>query len=284
MKPARALARALGIIHNISYYSRETKAFADVGLPEFWRAYVAYRVAPLGAVGPAAATAALYNFSPDMVADALPSAWQTVTPSQAIELRNECMEKALARALAEFSNASAISEAADLAEAGISGTDPAGKVLFAGHVDLPWPTSAPMRLWHACTLWREHRGDCHNIALASAQIDGLEAHVLLAARGVGSAAVIEKIRGWTSDEWQAATARLAARGLVLDDGSYTPAGRELRSDIEAHTDELCREPRDRLSSAETTRLIEIADTVANHFVSVGAVAGKWPPDKPIERQ
>jgi len=283
MRPARALARALGIIHNISYYSRETKAFAQVGLPEFWRAYVAYRVAPLGAVGPAAATAALYNFAPRMVGDALPSAWETVTPSGAINLRNECMQQALERAFAGFDDTAAITQAAALAETGIRGTDTAGKVLFAGHVDLPWPETQTMRLWHACTLWREHRGDCHNIALAAAQIDGVEAHVLLAARGVGSAAVIHKIRGWNSDEWLAATQRLAERGLVAADGSSTPAGRTLRSEIEAHTDELSREPRDRLGDTRCAELTELAERIADHFVSTGAVAGKWPPDKPIGR-
>lgn len=283
MRPARALARALGIIHNISYYTAETKAFAQLGLPEFWRAYVAYRVAPLGAIGPAAGVAALYNFAPKMVAEALPSAWQAVSPADAIALRDQCIDRALNHALAGFAAPDLVAETADLAQAGIVGTDPAGKVLFGAHLDLPWPDDDVMRLWHACTLWREHRGDCHNAALVAAEIDGVEAHVLLAARGVGSADVIEKIRGWTAAEWQAATARLANRGLVTSDGAYTEAGRQLRSDIETHTDDLCREPRERLGPEGCKRLTELADSIAAHLVAEGAVAGKWPPDKPIGR-
>lgn len=283
MRPARALARALGIIHNISYYSPETKAFADVGLPEFWRAYVAYRVAPLGRVGPAAGTAVLYNFAPAMVADALPSAWSAVTPQQAIDLRDRCMEQALDRALGDLTESATVAEAAELARTGIAGTDTAGRVLFAGHMDLPWPEHNVMQLWHACTLWREHRGDSHNIALAAAGIDGLEAHVLLAARGVGTAAVIEKIRGWTQAEWQAAHQRLGDRGLVTTDGEFTDEGRQLRTDIEAQTDALSSEPRKRLGADRCARLTELADLVADELVSTGAVAGKWPPDKPIAR-
>lgn len=283
MRPARALARALGIIHNISYYSPETRAFADVGLPEFWRAYVAYRVAPLGAVGPAAGAAVLYNFAPIMVADALPSAWSTVTPNEAIRLRNTCIAQALDRALVDFDRHDAIADAASLAELGIGGTDTAGRPLFGAHVDLAWPDSDAMRLWHACTLWREQRGDSHNIALAAAAIDGLEAHVLLAARGVGNASIIEKIRGWTADEWQAASERLRRRGLITADGGFTPSGRQLRDEIERHTDELSAEPRARLGDERCARLIELADVVANHLVATGAVAGKWPPDKPIGR-
>lgn len=287
MRPARAIARALGIIHNISYYTAETKAFAQVGLPEFWRAYVAYRVAPLGPVGPAAGTAALYNFAPQMVADALPSAWRTVSPADAIALRDECITRALDHALDSYPSPEHITEAGDLAQSGIGGTDPAGKILFAAHLDLRWPQAGPdndaMRLWHGCTLWREHRGDCHNIALAAAEIDGIEAHVLLAARGVGSATIIEQIRGWTASEWQQATSRLVDRGLVTPDGQYTDDGRQLRSDIEAHTDELCREPRERLGDDAASRLTELAEAIADHLVANGAVAGKWPPDKPIAR-
>lgn len=272
------------MVHNISYFSRETRAFVDAGVPEFWRAYVAYRCAPLGRVGPAAGTAVLYNFAPRMVADALPSVWDALSPEAAIALRDDCMDQALRRAFGDLCDTPQVAEAAELAERGIAGTDSAGRALFGAHIDLDWPAEPHMRLWHACTLWREHRGDSHNIALAAASIDGLEAHVLLGAKGVCDAATIEKIRGWTVPEWDAAVVRLAGRGLLTEAGEFTDDGRQLRRDIETHTDELCREPRDRLGPTELDRLIELTNPLAAHLVETGAVPGKWPPPNPIARK
>lgn len=281
--PARVLARQLGLIHNIAYYSRETRDFASLGLPEFWRAYVAWRCAPLGPVGPATASAVLYNFSPAMVGDALPSAWEATTPEQVLALRDDCLERAMVRGLAALSERTLIAEAVDLGRRGIESGDPAGRSLFAAHLDLSWPASPELQLWHVCTLWREHRGDSHNIALAAAEIDGLEAHVLLAARGVGTPKTIEQIRGWNADEWTGAVDRLARRGLVTPEGGSTEQGLALRREIEDHTDRLCAGPRYALGEDNVRRLIEITEPIAAHLVEVGAVAGRWPPPKPISR-
>lgn len=279
----RALARQLGLIHNIAYYSREMADFERLGLPEFWRAYVAWRCAPLGAVGPRAATAVLYNFAPAMVGDALPSAWETTSPAEVLALRDDCLRRALARGLAEFEAGALVDEAIQLAREGIDGAHAAGRALFAAHADLEWPADRELALWHACTLWREHRGDGHNIALAAAEISGIEAHVLLAARGVGNAETIEQIRGWTPVEWTGAVERLAARGLVTADGGPTDAGIDFRREIERHTDRLAAEPRQRLGAQAAARLVEVTAPIADHLVEVGAVAGRWPPPKPIAR-
>jgi len=281
--PARLLAKQLGLIHNIAYYSRETRDFASLGLAEFWRAYVAWRCAPLGQVGPATATAVLYNFAPAMVGDALPSAWESTTPAQVLALRDDCMERAMGRGLVAFPDRALIAEAIELGRQGIESADPAGRALFAAHLDQPWPESPELQLWHVCTLWREHRGDSHNIALAAAEIDGLEAHVLLAARGVGTPKTIEQIRGWTEGAWDAAVEGLARRGLVTAEGGSTDEGLALRREIEAHTDRLCADPRNALGEDDVRRLIEVTEPIAAHLVEVGSVAGRWPPPKPISR-
>lgn len=281
--PERLVAKQLGLIHNIAYYSRETREFASLGLAEFWRAYVAWRCAPLGAVGPATATAVLYNFAPAMVGDALPSAWEHATPEDVLALRDGCMIGALERGLDGFDGQDTIDAAIELARQGIESADPAGRALFGAHLDLEWPESRELALWHACTLWREYRGDSHNIALAAAEIDGIEAHVLLAARGVGNAKTIEQIRGWTPAEWAGAVERLATRGLVAADGSSTDAGLALRRAIETHTDDLSAAPRTALGADKLQRLIELTEPIAAHLVDVGAVAGRWPPPKPIRR-
>ncbi|MEM7091496.1 MAG: hypothetical protein AAF567_00730 [Actinomycetota bacterium] len=281
--PARVAAEALGLIHNVAYYSREMRDFAVLGLGEFWRAYVAWRCAPLGAVGPHAATAMLYNFAPRMVADALPSAWETTDPVSVLAMRDDCMDRALQRGLGDLTDAPTLVEASELLRRGIDAADPAGRALFAGHADLGWPDVPHLALWHGCTLWREYRGDAHNIALAAAEIDGLEAHVLLGGRGIVDAATIEKIRGWTREEWDAAVVRLADRGLLTGQGQATDEGIEYRRAIERHTDVLSAAPRDHLGDGAVARLIELVSPIAAHLVEVGAVVGRWPPPKPIAR-
>lgn len=274
---ARALARTTGTFHNISYYAPEMKAFADVGLPEYWRAYMAYRSAPLGQVAPGAVEAMFFNFASEVVSAALPSAWDGVTPAGAIALRDRCIDAALRRSLGGDLHGPGVEEAADLAREGIAHVDGSARPLYAAHVGLPWPTEPHMVLWHACTLWREHRGDGHNIALAAASIDGVECHVLLAAKGVGGQQIIEKIRGWTSPEWARAVDRLAERGLVTPDGEATADGLSLRREIEDHTDRLAAAPRDRLGVDRAQRLVELLDPIVAHLVTSGAIAGSWPP-------
>lgn len=276
---ARTLARLFGTFHNVTYYAPEMRAFADLGLPEFWRAYMAYRSAPMGAVSASVVQSTFYNFAPAVVEAALPSAWDTTTPAQALTLRDTCIRQALNRALPDADLAS-VSEIVELALGPIIGCEAGARPLFAAHRELPLPPDPLLSLWHVCTLWREYRGDGHNLALASASIDGIECHVLLAAKGVGTQEVITKIRGWTQIEWQAAHERLASRGLLDQAGEYTPAGRQLRDEIEHHTDRLSARARDRLGTADATRVIELLTRFVDELVAGGAVAGRWPPPQP----
>lgn len=280
--PARTIARLTGTLHNISYYASEMKAFADLGLPEYWRAYMAYRSAPLGMVPAPVVTSTFYNFAPRRVAEAIPSAWATATPDDALGLRDRCISAALQRALGGFAAADAllVDEASELLLGAISGVDAGARPLFAAHRELRTPNDPLLRLWFACTLWREYRGDGHNIALAAAGIDGIECHVLLAARGVGDQSIITRIRGWTDAEWTAARERLAERGLVTSSGEYTEAGRSLRSDIEVQTDELAAAPRQVLGELGVERIIALLEPLVAHLVESGAVAGRWPPPRP----
>ena len=99
-----------------------------------------------------------------------------------------------------------------------------------------------MVLWHACTLLREFRGDGHVAALVAHQIDGLEAHVLIAGAGVSPPDMLREFRRWSQDDWDAAVRRLTARDLVRPDGVLTASGQDLRSRIECMTDELALPP------------------------------------------
>ncbi len=277
--PARALAKLTGTFHNISYYAPEMKAFAELGLAEYWRAYFAYRSAPFGVVPAEVVEATFYNFAPERVREAIPSAWDTTTPADVLSFRDRCIADALGRALPAHDSA-LVNEAAELALPPILATEAGARPLFAAHRALPIPDQPLLRLWFACTLWREHRGDGHNIALAAADIDGIECHVLLAARGVGDQATIGKIRGWSLADWTSAIDRLAERGLLTAAGDLTPAGRQLRSDIETHTDRLASRPRVDLGESGTERLIELIEPMVGELISSGSVPGRWPPPRP----
>src|SRR5581483_3693972 len=49
-------------------------------------------------------------------------------------------------------------------------------------------------------------------------------------------------RGWSEDDWAAATERLRARGWVDGAGALTDAGRGVRDRVEARTDALAVAP------------------------------------------
>lgn len=282
--PARSMAHLLGIFHNVTYYAEEMAVFKEHGVGHFWHSYMAYRSAPMGRLEAPAVTAAFFNFAPAMVEAALPSVWEHLTPTSSMELRNEAVGAGLARAF-EHDGAELIPGMVDVADeilGGVSGLSGVARPLYAAHDVLPVPDAPLMRLWHAATLWREYRGDGHNIALAFEGIDGIECHVLLAGKGVADQAVIERIRGWTADEWVAARHRLVARGLVRDDGSLTDDGAALRRHIEDETDRLASTPLTRMGEEAVAAVVAALEPIIGVLTSSGIVPARWPPPKKDE--
>jgi hypothetical protein len=272
----RDLARVFSAVHNVTYYATEISAFTDAGMRGWWMAYFAYRAAPLGAVPAEVVVATFYNFAPRMVQRAVPQVWEVMSPVQIMELRDQCVDRALRRLLAGHLDDPELAEAAQLARHAIEGCPYIGRALYAGYAALPWPQAPHRVLWHACTLLREHRGDSHSIALAAAAVDGVEANALMVARGHGNKASILPIRGWTSEEWDAGVSRLVARGWLNPDGSFTEQGRAARREIEAHTDRLASEPFQRLGTRGVQRLTDLA-TPYVELLQRGGIVTVWPP-------
>jgi len=280
----RDLARVFTSFHNVSYYAPEINTFVDAGMRGWWMAYFAYRAAPMGPVPAEVVLSTFYNFAPRMIQRAVPAVWDVMSPAAAIELRDQAVDRALRRLLGRHLVDSDLAEAAQLARASIEGCEPGARVLYAAHTALPWPEEPHRMLWHACTLLREHRGDSHNIALAAVEINGVESHVLMAARGRGNKASILPIRGWTSEEWDDAVTRLAERGWLNVDGSFTEQGQARRREVEAHTDRLANEPYQRLGSQRAQRLIDLMNPYVDRLYR-GGVATQWPPPhllRPVE--
>jgi hypothetical protein len=65
---------------------------------------------------------------------------------------------------------------------------------------------------------------------------------------------LQPYRGWTDDEWAAATLRLRARGWLAASGVVTEAGRAARAAVEAATDAAAAGPWRVLSGTQVARL------------------------------
>ncbi|HEV7679983.1 MAG TPA: hypothetical protein VGQ42_15575 [Candidatus Dormibacteraeota bacterium] len=248
-------------VHALVYFAPEKKdAYDAAGLRGGWMGYFASRSAAMGAVEPAVVAATFHNFQPAMVARAIPDAWTFSTPARVLQARHDAVDRALRRLWGDAVDAGSTAEAADLALLVARVANVAGRPIFAAHAALPVPPAdAPhMRLWHACTLLREHRFDGHVATLTRHGLDGCETLVtaVLAGGGAPDAEGLRSVRGWTAEEWAAAERRLRDRGLV-GDGGLTPRGAALRAEVEAETDELAAAPWQVLSAGEQERLLAV---------------------------
>ncbi|MGW0480357.1 SCO6745 family protein [Nonomuraea sp. NPDC003214] len=262
-KLARIMWHQLEPIHAIVYFSPEAfeeAAALGYDVESRWPAYFAYRLAPLGAVGTRSAASACYSFSPGMVAEHVPAAWETASPADVLRARLRAVDRTYRTLLGDALDGAELAEAAELAGRAARSVTAAGRPLAAANLDLPWPDEPHLALWHAATVLREHRGDGHLAALLAAGLDPCESLVSFAAIG---AAPVENFagRGWSAEEWGAARDRLAARGLVDDAGLATARGRELRDQVERMTDELAAGPWRELGEEGAARLAKLIGPV-----------------------
>jgi hypothetical protein len=79
---------------------------------------------------------------------------------------------------------------------------------------------------------------------------------------------IQPARGWTDEQWDAAVARLADRGLLQSDGKATTAGVDLHRQIEHDTDVAAARP---WTGLHDGRLEELADLLLPITTACAAV-------------
>ena len=241
---ARKMWRTLEPYHGLIYFAPEaTAAYEALGVHGF-DGYFASRAAPMGAVPAEVVIATFFNFNPEIVHQAIPTAWETATPAQLLDARLDAADAALRRAAGDLldHDSDAVGLAAELARTAAEACTMAGRPLYAGHAGLPWPDAPHLALWHAITLLREFRGDGHIACLVDAGLDGLDALIFHAASGEVPRAALQTSRHWDDPAWDASVAELQARGMVDGDGSFTAAGAALRQHIEDRTDALALAP------------------------------------------
>lgn len=267
---ARRIWRLLETVHAVVYFAPEKKpAYDAAGLKGGWMGYFAGRAAPLGPVGAGVVTALFYNFHPAMVRRSIPDAWTFSSPERVLQARWEIVDGALLRLLGE--GAASVAEAASSCLDAAQRCDPSGRPLFAANAELVPPDEPHMRLWHAATLLREHRGDGHVAALVAAGLDGCDAHLTLVGTGAIASSELQPHRGWSDDEWAAARERLQERDLLDASGRLTREGAELRAWVEDRTDELALAPWRALDETERERLLSLLEPPARRVVEGGGV-------------
>ena len=259
MPLARQAHRALEPLHTLVYFVPEAgERYAALGVKGGMRGYFASRSAPLGVAPASVVVATFYNFSPALVAKAIPSVWDVTTPEQVLAARLDTVDAALRRLLGETVESPELAEAAALARTAAESADVVGRPLYAAHAALPWPEQPHLALWHAATLLREHRGDGHIAALVLAGLSGPEAAITYAATGKSmNEELLRSTRGYGEEEWEGTKNALRARGLLDPDGQLTDAGRKLRAGLEAQTDSAAAAPYEQLGADKTERLVAL---------------------------
>ncbi len=254
MTQNRPFWRSIEAIHSVVYFAPDAKErYEAVGLKGYWMGYVASRSAALGTPAATTVTALFHGFSPTRIARAVPDAWTLASRDDVLAVRLDLAREALTPAL-EGLDADRIARELTMV---VERLDFAGKPLAAAHADLPAPDDEIGRLWHAATVIREYRGDCHVAVLTAAGLDGASSNSLAVAAGLVPADQ-QAYRGWTDDQWQAATALLGTRGWVDATGALTDTGRAARAQIEDTTDRVSAAGFDREA---TGRAITVEDSV-----------------------
>ncbi|MEV7440151.1 hypothetical protein AB0O22_03175 [Streptomyces sp. NPDC091204] len=264
---------AINPLHATVYFSPEiAKEFAALGVTDPVAVNLAHRSAAMGAVGAGAVTATFYNYRHDLVARHLPAVWETTTPEEALAARLRAADGSLRRLLgAETVASPELAEAADLAMRATEGCTRHARTLYAAHADLPVPEEPHLRLWHATTLLREHRGDGHLAALLLAGLDPVEALVSHTATGKGMTPKwLKGMRGWGQEDLDAAADRLRERGVLDAAGELTEQGVALRERLEDDTDRLDAAPYERLGEDGVARLTELGGALVIKAVTAGA--------------
>jgi len=252
---ARAMWTLYEPIHAITYFAAEARAeFEQAGLRGFWRGYFAGRAAPLGAIDPAPVVGLFNSFAPSMVERALPAVWDLVSPAEALAARS----RGAAAVLAGVVDAREAARLADLLAPIVAAHKPAGHALGAANLALPEPHDPHARLWQACTSLREHRGDGHVAALVAVGATGADIVVLRCGLG-WDRAVHQPARGWSDEDWLAATARLVRRELLDADGRATEAGRAVVAEAEEITNQAAAPPWEVLAPGE---ILEVARSLS----------------------
>ena len=268
--PARQLRDAAEPIAMHAVWSRQTnEALTGLGL-DFLGAYVWGRAAALGDASSPVVAATFAWFEPGMIAAVLDPAREAVRRTDLRTARDQATIASLESVLAGEDSA-AIDRVADTLLAALTAAQPAGRPLFAGLRSIPIPASPAGKLWRACDLLREFRGDSHITAVLAAGLGPVEANILTE-RWLGmDLTSYTGTRGWSAEAMAAATNGLRNGGLLNGD-QLTDLGVAVRAAIEASTD-IQAEPVVGALGGDIDALCHALDRWSERCIEAGAFPG-----------
>jgi hypothetical protein len=139
--------------------------------------------------------------------------------------------------------------------------------MYAALRTLPIPDDVVVRLFHAASLLREHRGDGHIAALMTHGVGGLEAHVLFALDMDMPAAKFGRIHHLPAAQLGAVIDGMRDRGLIADDGWLSDEGRAVKQRVEALTDDLAARPYESLDPLDLDELMVALEPLATRLLA-----------------
>ncbi|RPE29411.1 hypothetical protein EDD38_6566 [Kitasatospora cineracea] len=264
----RDVSRAVSAAHLFVYLVPEAaEEAAELGVTDRGRAYLAFRSAAMGAVPWQVTLAAFYNFSPRAVR-AMAGVWDAAPPARWQAARLRTVSRAMRRVDVRLAE-DHLAEARSLIDPVVAGADYAGKVLAAANASVALPPDPLAALWQQFTVAREWRGDAHLAVLAGNGLGPCDCLVLHAATGRLPTALARATRQWDDEEWDAATARLVARGWLDSRSVLTDAGSAARERIETETDEHCAALWAPIGNAGAQRFASLIAPIADAFGAAG---------------
>lgn len=265
---ARQLRDAIEPVAMHGVWSELTNTrLGELGL-NFGSGYVWGRAAALGEPAPGVVVSSFAVFAPEMIVPLYEDGRATASRADLLAARTAATTESLSAVLAGHD----VGPVADALQTAVSGAEATGRPLFAGLVGEPWPDADVGRLWHACELAREHRGDGHVAVCVAEGLQPIEMNVLTELWVGYPLGTYSASRGWSAEAIAEAVEGLRADGLV-DGDELSEEGLVFRTEIEEATDLLDQSIVDALG--------EDADAVIGWMASWSelCVAAKaFPPD------
>jgi hypothetical protein len=258
---------------NVYFAPEAHERYQALGLQAMGSGYFCSRSASLGKPPGLVVVSAFGVFSPAVVVPAVEAGWACTEPEPLLQARYDGAVASLRRLLGE-PNARDLSRAVELLRRGLDAAEGAGHPLFSGLKRLPWPDDPVGQLWRCCDMVREHRGDSHIAVWTRAMIRPIEIQLMSELQMGIPLKTYSATRGWTSDQMDTALDEMREKGWVKGD-EFSAAGRELRAQIEADTDDMELPVVDAIGD-DLDELLAILRPWAAAIVRVGVRGGGYP--------
>lgn len=233
---ARALRDAIEPLACQAIWSPEAaEDYAALGLDDYFAAYIWQRTAALGTPPTPVAVMALGVFAPDLIAPVYEKGAAALSRDDVVRIRLDAPGRTVRRELGGIDDEA--SHAVAQLRRGIEAAESTARPLFTGLRTDPWPQDPLAGLVHACTILREHRGDSHLAACATAGLDPVQSNVLTELWCGYDLLTYTPSRGWSAGRMDDAVRALRDRGLLEGD-ALSAAGLRFRSELEATTDAM----------------------------------------------